>query len=339
MLRDDPIVLRYPEYLPTEEEVELAVGLLQRPGHAELWEALRESVSIGGSPTADLLRFCWQEAVELVRRCVETRRTLGMDSLLATSCPLAPEFRELYLATVPTSFHGADRLGHPLYILRYGSVDMLAFQRLWQEGELARQRCGLAENAAVLAYLRGVEYMTKVLMPEQARLVGRPVDRALVVIDLAGIGMRHLDPVLKSFLGGVSKHASILVPETVFSIVVVNAPWTLSRAAWPLAKRFAHPVTQAKVCVFSSVGEAASKLLELVEEPHLPPYLGGGCRCPECASGRLRGGSLLAWDAAQASRAADADDGGPLAEAPLAEPAAEPQAEPWDALLRCSCLE
>ncbi|CAK0889348.1 unnamed protein product [Prorocentrum cordatum] len=177
MLRDDPIVLRYPEYLPTEEEVELAVGLLQRPGHAELWEALRESVSIGGSPTADLLRFCWQEAVELVRRCVETRRTLGMDSLLATSCPLAPEFRELYLATVPTSFHGADRLGHPLYILRYGSVDMLAFQRLWQEGELARQRCGLAENAAVLAYLRGVEYMTKVLMPEQARLVGRPVDR------------------------------------------------------------------------------------------------------------------------------------------------------------------
>jgi len=308
MLRDDPIVLRYPEFLPTEEEVGLTERLLRSPENRHLWEALCQTVCIGDCPTSTLRRFCWQAreerlfgeacaagAKDWLCRCLEARERLKMDSMLGSD-PFPASFRELYTATVPFSFHGTDRQGHPVYIVRYGSVDVAAFRRLWAAGEQLASAAGLAVNGVVLFHLRAMEYLTKVVMRDETQRQGRVVDRILTIMDVGGLGLQHLDGTLKDFLAAISKESVPLFPETLHAAVVAHAPWVVSKAAWPLARRFMHPVTQAKFAILTSAREVQAKLLEDIEPESLPPYFGGRCKCRECSSGQLRGGSLWTWE-------------------------------------------
>lgn len=307
MLSDDSIVSSFPQYLPTDEEVGLAEMLLQRPEHCLLQEQMCQHIAVGGCVRSSLRRFCWQArkeqkfgadcalgAVEWVRRCVETRESLGMNSVLSSS-PFTSSFRELYLSTVPFSFHGTDRQGHPVYIVRYGLVDVVAFQHLWDEGKQLMQHRKLPVNGAVLFHLCAMEYLAAVIMREETRRQGRVVDRMLTIMDLGGLGMSHMNPTLKAFLVAVSTFSVSLFPETLHAAVVVDLPWVMARVLWPLAKRFLHPVTLAKFCVPGSAGQAQKELLELVDPANLPRYLGGSCNCAECTSGQLRGGSLQNW--------------------------------------------
>lgn len=324
MLSDDSIVSSFPQYLPTDEEVGLAEMMLQGPEHCQLQEQMCQHIAVGGCVRSSLRRFCWQArqeqkfgadcalgAIEWVRRCVETRESLGMNSLLRSS-PFTSSFRELYLSTVPFSFHGTDRQGHPVYVVRYGLVDVAAFQHLWDEGEQLMQYRKLPVNAAVLFHLCAMEYLAAVIMREETRRQGRVVDRILTIMDLGGLGMRHMNPTLKAFLVAVSTASVSLFPETLHATVVVDLPWVMAKVLWPLAKRFFHPVTLAKFSVPGSKGQAQKKLLELVDPANLPRYLGGSCNCAECTSGQLRGGSLQNWAVAPRALAPDRNSPKPL---------------------------
>jgi len=141
-----------------------------------------------------------------------------------------------------------------------------------------------------------MEYLTRVVMAQETGRQGRVVDRMLAIMDMGGIGLRHLDRSLKDFLGAVSKASTPLFPETVHAVVVAHVPWVVSKAGWPIARSFVHPVTQAKVAVLASRAEVRARLLEDIAPESLPPYLGGGCACTECCSGQLRGGSMAAWE-------------------------------------------
>lgn len=314
MLRNDPIVLRYPKYLPTEEEVEATRELLQKPENEELWTQLCENIALGGCPTSSLWRFCWQArqdhhfgpecakaAVGWVRDCVKGRQKCLMNGCLSSGSIFPASFRKQYSATVPFSFHGADKQGHPLYIARYGKMDLEAFRALWEAGERIKEEHNLAVNGCVLFHLRAMEYLTKVVMGELSRQRGHVVDRILSVVDLTGFTSRHVfDGPLKAFLGSVAGESKYLFPETIHAIVVANVPWVISKAGWPIAKSFMHPVTQAKIEMLASMSELRKKLRDLVDEGDLPPYLGGSCSCAECTSasagGSMRGGSLWEWD-------------------------------------------
>merc|ERR1719442_378217 len=107
-----------------------------------------------------------------------------------------------------------------------------------------------------------------------------------------------------------------LFPETLHCTIVANVPWIVAWNAWPVIRRLLHPVTRAKV-LFLHAGDVRQKLLELVDSDSLPPYLGGSCRCNECASGQLRGGSMRAWEEAEgAAEAAEARAVASVAAAP-----------------------
>lgn len=308
MLVDDSIVLKYPQYLPSEEEVSLTVNLLRKPENKELWEALNERICIGGCATSAVRRFCWQAreehkfgeecakgAVGWLQRCLASRQKLGLDRLLQQG-PFTVAFRELYMRAMPFSVHRTDKQGHPVLIARYGSVDLSALRQLWAEGESLQQRSGLAVNATVLFHIRVMEYITQVVMARETRRQGRVVDRMLVIMDMGGLSIGHLNSPLKAFLAGVSQESVPLFPETLHATILANAPWVLAKAAWPLVKQFLHPVTQAKLTMHSSAAELQRKLLELMAPEDVPPYFGGLCRCAECTTGRLRGGSLWDWE-------------------------------------------
>eukprot|EP00928_Gymnodinium_smaydae_P036599 TRINITY_DN25557_c0_g1_i1.p1 TRINITY_DN25557_c0_g1~~TRINITY_DN25557_c0_g1_i1.p1 ORF type:complete len:336 (-),score=52.96 TRINITY_DN25557_c0_g1_i1:43-1050(-) len=308
MLRNDPIVSKYPEYLPTEDEVALTAELLRREENEPLRRALEAHVRIGGDAEASLWRFCWQArqdgergdacatgALRWLARCVENRARLGMDKLLNRTDLFSTAFGDNYVAAFPFSFHGVTKGGHPVYVARYGSVNVKALERVWQEGEALQRSFGLAVNGAVLYYLRAMEYMTQVVMGRESERQGRVVDRMMAILDFEGVGMHLWNSCVKAFLSGVSSESSALFPETLHCMVVTNVPWLISNALWPIARNFMHPVTQAKIC-FARGSDVPKVLLQHVSAELLPPYLGGACTCKECESGALRGGSMRLWE-------------------------------------------
>eukprot|EP00929_Paragymnodinium_shiwhaense_P046733 TRINITY_DN23780_c0_g1_i2.p1 TRINITY_DN23780_c0_g1~~TRINITY_DN23780_c0_g1_i2.p1 ORF type:complete len:326 (+),score=73.03 TRINITY_DN23780_c0_g1_i2:75-1052(+) len=317
MLRDDSIVSQFPKYLPTASEVSLAQQYLERPENKDLFAALTASVRVGidedssveagaAATEATLMRFCWQarqdglreeECAEgclaYLRKCVDLRIKLQLDSLLGSDL-FSERFQELYRRTIPFSFHGVSKHGHPVVIYRYGAVDVDALQQLWEEGAELQSANGLAVNGAVLYHMRAMEYVTKVVGLVESQRQGRIVDRLLAIIDVGGFGLRQLDSTFKAFLGELSKASSVLFPETLHATIVANAPWLLSNAVWPIAKMFLHPVTQCKIrCI--AAGSVHTTLLEYLDNSDIPSYLGGKCSCVECTSGRLQGGSMAAW--------------------------------------------
>lgn len=311
MLQTDPIVLKYPQYLPTEEEVDGALRLLDQAQHKELKEALSEHICIGRCAKSAVRRFCWQAredhksgdecaegALAWLSRCVAARKKLKVDSLLYNG-PFSAEFRNMYLAAMPFSVHRTDKQGHPVLIARYGSIDLKAFCDLWAEGEALQKRAGLEVNGAVLFHIRAMEYITQVVMAEETERQGRVVDRILAIMDMGGLGMKHLNSPLKTFLGAVSKESVPLFPETMHATVLANVPWLVAKAAWPIAKTFLHPVTQDKFIILSSAAELQAKLLELLAPEDIPPYFGGSCKCAECAADKLQGGSMWTWEQEQ----------------------------------------
>jgi len=341
MLQTDPIVLKYPHFLPKEEEVDAAIRLLE--DRAELKKTLTESVCIGGCERSAIRRFCWQAreehkfgdacahgAVEWLLKCVAARAKLQMDSLLWKG-PFDADFRAKYLAAMPFSVHGLDKQGHPVMIARYGSVDLQAFRALWEEGEALQKKAGLAVNACVLFHLRAMEYVTKIVMAEESKRQGRVVDRILLIMDMNGISLKVVNSPLKAFLGAVSKESVPLFPETLHATVLANVPWVVSRAAWPIVKTFLHPVTQDKFMISSSAAELKSKLLELMDVKDIPPYFGGSCCCAECKLGTLRGGSLWQWEESQ-GLFCDKEKEAPTTEGPLSSPSSlgSPSADPQD---------
>jgi len=308
MLRDDPIVLQYPDFLPTEDEVDLAWNILQEPACEAKLSALTQHIAIGGDARATLRRFCWQAreehklgedcakgAIEWLERCMASRQKLGIDSILGAG-PFTAAFHDLYFRTIPLSFHGVDKLGHPVHIVRYGLVDVKALQELWEAGQQLQESADLPVNGAVLFHLRAMEYAMRVLMGRESERQGRVVDRMLVIMDMGGIGMRHVDPLLRNFLKPVSGESLSLYPETLHATIIANAPWLVARAAWPLAKKFVHPVTQAKITVLGAGQALTNKLLEFIDVSNIPPYFGGHCECVECSNGHLSGGSLRTWE-------------------------------------------
>eukprot|EP00928_Gymnodinium_smaydae_P036600 TRINITY_DN25557_c0_g1_i2.p1 TRINITY_DN25557_c0_g1~~TRINITY_DN25557_c0_g1_i2.p1 ORF type:complete len:310 (-),score=53.31 TRINITY_DN25557_c0_g1_i2:43-972(-) len=282
MLRNDPIVSKYPEYLPTEDEVALTAELLRREENEPLRRALEAHVRIGGDAEASLWRFCWQArqdgergdacatgALRWLARCVENRARLGMDKLLNRTDLFSTAFGDNYVAAFPFSFHGVTKGGHPVYVARYGSVNVKALERVWQEGEALQRSFGLAVNGAVLYYLRAMEYMTQVVMGRESERQGRVVDRMMAILDFEGVGMHLWNSCVKAFLSGVSSESSALFPETLHCM--------------------------AKIC-FARGSDVPKVLLQHVSAELLPPYLGGACTCKECESGALRGGSMRLWE-------------------------------------------
>lgn len=310
MLKTDSIVQRYPQYLPTDEEVHAAERLAKQPGQEDLWDALCQRIAIGGCCEASLRRFCWQArqqkllgdacaqgAIAWLRRCMATRARLGMDTVLSANGPFTEAFRQQFTAAVPFSVHGTDRKSHPVFIIRWSNVDITAFAALWQEGERLQKTLGLAVNAAVLFQLRTLEYITNIVMAQESKRQGCVVDRCLFIMDVGGVGLRHLkDPSLQEFFQCVSKESTDLFPETMHATVIAHAPWMLSNAIWPLLRSILHPVTRDKLLILSSPEAVRAKLADLIAAESLPPYFGGRCSCAECLSGQLRGGSLQAWE-------------------------------------------
>jgi len=281
----------------------MTYDLLHTDENIDAWNELEQNIAIGGSAEASLWRFCWQAkeekkkgkdcatgAVQWLRGCIKRRKELGMNDILASPI-FDADFKQQYVKTIPFSFHGVDKAGHPILYLNFGAVDIAAFSSLWSRGEELAKAKELPTNAVVLFHLRLMEYMTKVVMAKESERQERIVDRMLGVINMEGIGRHHLSANFRAFLSAVSKDSVILFPELLHANVVLNVPGLFSAVAWPIAKQLMHPTTQAKIKV-PRKADSTKELLQLIDVATLPPWFGGECS----AEAFSNGGSMGAWE-------------------------------------------
>jgi len=101
--------------------------------------------------------------------------------------------------------------------------------------------------------------------------------RSLRIVDLTGLGRKHLAPrtlrTLRNIIGLVQEH----YPEMIGNIVYVNVPWVFT-SLWTLVKPWINPATLEKITI---TRDAQETLATFVDSKELPKYLGGQCECSD----------------------------------------------------------
>ncbi|KDD73627.1 CRAL/TRIO domain-containing protein, partial [Helicosporidium sp. ATCC 50920] len=197
------------------------------------------------------------EAKKMFMRHLKWRQEYGCDGVLED---FVFEERDAVLTIYPQGYHKTDRLGRPIYIQHLGQVDLRKLTAITSEDRMIRFH--------VQEYERALKY----IFPGCSVVAGRAVTQTLAIVDLKGVGLRHLAGDTKRILGDIVRIDSDNYPETLGNTVIINAPGVF-KLLWNIVKPMLDTRTQAKIHVASS--NYMPDLLKWVDEDSIPAYLGG----------------------------------------------------------------
>jgi len=161
----------------------------------------------------------------------------------------------------PESFHGFDKWGRPVYILKLGAI-----------------RCeDLAAKITLEDYIRvhiwGQEY-SYVRSNEQSEKMGKRVSTYVSILDLKDVGMSKLSFI--NFVNPISKLDEGFYPECMGATYMINPP-TIFSMIWKIIKPWLDPITVEKIKVLKSNYQEV--LLDNIDADQLPEEYGGTCKC------------------------------------------------------------
>eukprot|EP00889_Picochlorum_renovo_P007378 jgi/Picre1/34408/NNA_001877.t1 len=198
-----------------------------------------------------------KKAMEMFLAHLEWRKEFGADTILEDF--LFHE-RESFLALYPQGYHKVDRLGRPIYIQHLGQINMKALKNITTIDRMIRYH--------VQEYERAIKY----IFPACSRAKGMHISQTLAILDLKGVGLRHLSGEVKTILSTITGIDQANYPETLGKTLIINAP-AVFRAIWTIVKPMLDPRTQAKIEVCPS--NYMSVLTKWVDVESIPSYLGG----------------------------------------------------------------
>lgn len=105
------------------------------------------------------------------------------------SCLVAQE-RDAFLTLYPQGYHKTDRLGRPIYIQHLGQINMRALQEVTTDERMLRFH--------VQEYERALRY----IFPACSIAAGCHVSQTLAIMDLKGVGLRHLSGEVRAPMAG-----------------------------------------------------------------------------------------------------------------------------------------
>lgn len=184
----------------------------------------------------------WPEASFVyLDRMLKWRSTYGQDVVLSRPNgfdEFAGPRRAEFDRALPAGCLGRDVHGHPVVFDRFCQLPVKRFLGEWTDEEFFRQMVARREGVRAVA-------------ADSSFTNGKRVYKVIAVVDLHGLGWAHLTDKtfharMKAFNGLFSWH----YPESTYKLVVINAPHVFS-GLWKIAKLFVHPVTAAKVTVYS----------------------------------------------------------------------------------------
>lgn len=231
--------------------------------------------------TLFLLRFCRArnfdvpQVIEMLRKDHEWRSkplhanaTMTVGEMLAQ--PTTPEI-ERKVAHIKrhysTGYHGVDRHGRPMYIDRFGQLDMPGLLR------------EVSETDIIEHFVRETEAVQTFFLPCCTLHADRVVETTLNVMDLKGFSFASAT---NSIVRRVGKELMQIpqdhYPETMGALYVFNPPKVFS-IVWSIAQPMLNERTRAKIKFVNSITRD-NPLLKDVAPENLPKWLGGTCECP-----------------------------------------------------------
>ncbi|XP_032236004.2 SEC14-like protein 2 [Nematostella vectensis] len=219
--------------------------------------------------------FDVQQAEDMFRQSLWVRKKFGLETILEDYKP--PEVLEKY---DPGGFFGYDKEGFPIFIDPVGKIDFKGLLHSARREEVLRFKGMHAEQGMQLA-------------KDQSKKLGKRIDKVVTILDMEGLGMKHL------WTPGVALFNSVLhfyesnYPGYWKQILVIKAP-ALFPVAYSLVKPFLSEYTRGQIKVLGS--DWKKELQEYVDEDNLPEFYGGKCRDekddPKCATKICYGGDI-----------------------------------------------
>ena len=181
---------------------------------AEFRELLERTTDIKGNATFDdyyLRRFLRARSHDLAKAeamfasHLKWRRDFGTDTILED---FVYDEREAFLALYPQGYHKVDKLGRPIYIQHLGQINMKAMKNVTTEERMIRFH--------VQEYERALKY----IFPACSEEAGEHVSQTLAIMDLKGLGLRHLSGDVKRILSVLTRIDQDNYPETLGKTLV-----------------------------------------------------------------------------------------------------------------------
>ncbi|EDO39298.1 predicted protein, partial [Nematostella vectensis] len=218
--------------------------------------------------------FDVQQAEDIFRQSLWVRKKFGLDTILEDYKP--PEVLEKY---DPGGFFGYDKEGFPIFIDPVGKIDFKGLLHSARREEVLRFKGMHAEQGMQLA-------------KDQSKKLGKRVDKVVTILDMEGLGMKHLWTPEIIFFQVLHFYESNY-PGYWKQILVIKAP-ALFPVAYSLVKPFLSEYTRGQIKVLGS--DWKKELQEYVDEDNLPEFYGGKCRDekddPKCATKICYGGDI-----------------------------------------------
>ncbi|GMF22156.1 unnamed protein product [Phytophthora lilii] len=206
------------------------------------------------------------KATERYETTLAWRKEEMADSILA----MPQTHYDTIKANYTQFLHKHDKLGHPLYIEKIGSINIPQLKKV-----------GVTQEILFKHYLFAMEFTLKYaahqICPCDA-CAASETQKMCIVLDARGIGMRDMGGEAFEFIrrctGVMQRH----YPQRSFKIFIVNVPSWFGMA-WKGVKPLLIEATRAKTNILTE-SETPAALLEFIEADNLPVEYGGTCACP-----------------------------------------------------------
>lgn len=263
-----PRVKELPDLSKTDEEFQKEWGISKEEEERRLVQ-LREQVEAQHGPLRPsmdkyylrrFLRARSQDvarAKEMLLKHLQWRKENGVDTILED---FEFEERDAFLTLYPQGYHKADKLGRPIYIQHLGQINMTALMKL------------TSEERMIKFHIQEYERALKYIFPACSKAAGCHISQTLTILDLKGVGLRHLTGDVKRIMSMITRVDQDNYPETLGKTLLINAP-SIFKMIWGLVKPMLDPRTQEKIEVCPS--NYMSVLLKWVDEENIPEYMGG----------------------------------------------------------------
>ncbi|KAG9148057.1 hypothetical protein Leryth_003638 [Lithospermum erythrorhizon] len=199
---------------------------------------------------------------------LQWRQEFGADTIVEDL-----EFGELndVIKYYPQGYHGVDKQGKPIYIELLGKIDI---DNLMEVTTL---------NRYVKYHVQEFEKSISIRLPACSITAKRRIDTSTTILDVQGVGLKHLTKPVREVIMKLQKIDSDNYPETLGRMFIINAGPGF-RLVWNTVKTFLDPETTSKIHVLGD--KYRSTLLDIIDSSELPDFLGGSCNCA------LEGGCL-----------------------------------------------
>lgn len=168
--------------------------------------------------------------------------------------------RDAFLSLYPQGYHKTDKLGRPVYIQHIGAIKIKQLQEITTEDRMVR------------FHIQEYERCLKYIFPSCGKKAGRHIDQTFAIMDVKGVGLKHLTGDVKSILSRITETDQNNYPETLGKTVIINAP-TVFKMIWAMVRPMLDVRTQAKIEVAPS--DYMKLLLRYIDVENIPEYLGG----------------------------------------------------------------